>query len=81
MITPHDPETDVALGEEVAWTRRTTGTAIVAVRVSTELLAKMGDYGAERGMTLSDVLRTGAERLMDESSSDQAAAPLRQPSV
>ena len=71
MTAEHDPETDVVLGPKVS-ARRRTGTALVAVRVSTALLGDIQAYGSEHGMTLSDVLRSGAERLIRGQSEQQA---------
>jgi len=71
MTTEHDPETDVVLGPEVS-ARRKTGMSLVAVRVSTALLRDIQAYGTEHGMTLSDVLRTGAEQLTRGRSERQA---------
>ncbi len=36
----------------------------MAVRVSRDLLARMREYGRPRGMTASEILRQGAERLI-----------------
>ncbi len=63
MTAAHDPETDVEIGEEVA-VRRKTGSALVAVRVPTELLRQIQQYATAQQVTVSDVLRTGAERLV-----------------
>lgn len=75
MTTPRDPETDVVLGDEVLWVRRTTGSAIVAVRVPSQLLTKIASYGVQHGLTLSDVLRTGAEYLIGGSSQGEPPTP------
>lgn len=57
-----DRDEDVVLGDEVK-VRRRTGTALVAVRVQAELLARIQAYAQARGLTVSDVLRMGAEQL------------------
>jgi hypothetical protein len=57
-------EEDVELGEQVE-TRTRSGAAVVAVRVSRDLLARINGYGRQRGITVSEVLREGAERLLD----------------
>lgn len=60
----HDPEEEVELGEEVAVTKRPSGAAVVGVRVPRDLLVRINEYGQLRGMTVSEVLRHGAERLV-----------------
>ena len=60
-----DPEEDVELGALVG--ARVSGAAVgavVAVRVPRDLLTRMSEYGRLRGMTVSQVLRLGAERLV-----------------
>ncbi len=60
-----DPDEDVELGAHVeARARGAAAGAVVAVRVPRELLARMSEYGRPRGMTASEVLRHGAERLI-----------------
>jgi hypothetical protein len=59
-----DPEEDVELGEEVSAEKPPSGAAVVAVRIPRDLLARMSDYGKLRGLTTSEVLRQGAERLV-----------------
>jgi len=59
-----DPEEDVELGAQaVARTRGTAG-AVIAVRVPRDLLARIGEYARLRGLTVSEVMREGAERLV-----------------
>ena len=53
---------DVELGEEVK-VRRRGGTALVAVRLSTELLGRVQAYAKASGLTVSEVLRMGAESI------------------
>lgn len=57
-------EEDVELGEQVEVRTRPQAGAVVAVRVSKDLLARVNEYGRLRGLTVSDVLREGAERLV-----------------
>ncbi len=57
-------ESDVVLGEEVDVRRRTSPGSLVAVRVGRDLLARINEYGQARGMTVSQVLREGAEALV-----------------
>ena len=59
-----DPEEEVELGDEVARRRKPSGGAVVAVRVPRDLLARISEYGKIRGLTVSDVMRQGAERLV-----------------
>lgn len=60
-----DPDAEVDLGEEVQ-VRRRPGSGIVAVRVPTELLGRIQRYARGRGLTVSEVLRDGAARLVEE---------------
>lgn len=60
----HDPEEDVELGEEVPMATRPSGAAVVGVRIPRDLLVRINEYGKLRGMTVSEVLRQGAERLV-----------------
>lgn len=57
-------EEAVELGEEVATRRRPTGAAVVAVRVPRDLLSGISAYALAHGMTVSDVLREGAQRVV-----------------
>lgn len=66
MSDTTDRNEDVELGEEVR-VRRRTGSAIIAVRVSTELLRRIQDFAHGRGLTLSDVMRMGAEQVTGQS--------------
>jgi len=64
MSQSMDPEDDVELGAQVeARTRGTVG-AVVAVRVPRDLLARISEYAKLRGLTVSEVMREGAERLV-----------------
>lgn len=65
QTTAPDPDAEVDLGEEVQ-VRRRPGSGIVAVRVPSELLGRIQRYARGRGLTASEVLRDGAERLVDE---------------
>lgn len=63
--TISDPELDIELGEEVeAAPRRGTGTAMVAVRLSAEMLERVDAYARANGLTMSDVLRQGVEKVL-----------------
>lgn len=63
--TNRDPELDVELGEQVgAAPRKRTGAAMVAVRLSADLLERVDAYARANGLTLSDVLRQGVERVL-----------------
>lgn len=59
-----DPEEDVALGAQVEARTRGTAGAVVAVRVPRDLLARISEYASLRGLTVSEVMREGAERLV-----------------
>jgi hypothetical protein len=62
-----DPDEDVELGALVeARAQGASAGAVLAVRVSRDLLARMSEYGRLRGMTVSEVLRLGGERLIGE---------------
>src|SRR5712692_6302051 len=54
---------DVELGEE-AEARRKPGAAMVAVRVSSELLERIQNYSRANGLTVSEAMRMGAEQLV-----------------
>jgi len=64
MNRPLDPEEDVELGAQVEARTRGTGGAVIAVRVPRDLLARIGGYARLRGLTVSEVMREGAERLV-----------------
>lgn len=64
MSRSTDPEEEVELGAQVEARTRGTAGAVVAVRVSRDLLARINEYGRLRGMTVSEVMREGAERLV-----------------
>lgn len=61
---PRHAEEDVEIGEEVENTSRPSATSLVAVRVPHDLLSRMNEYAQAHGLTVSDVLRTGAEQLL-----------------
>lgn len=71
-----DPEEDVELGEEVE-AKRKPGTALVAVRVPSELLERVQLYARGRGLTVSDALRLGAEQLVAGSSTTTYSLTVR----
>ena len=54
----------VELGEIVEAKPPKSRGAAVAVRLSADLFARINDYAESRGMTVSDVLRRGAEQLV-----------------
>ena len=60
----HDPEEEVTLGARVEAKTRKSKVAIVAVRLSPDLLARLNDYAELRDLTVSEVLRRGAEMLI-----------------
>ncbi|MEO7296926.1 MAG: hypothetical protein ABIZ57_12390 [Candidatus Limnocylindria bacterium] len=57
-----DPEEHVELGAQVEARTGGTAGANVAVRVPRDLLARISAYASLRGLTISEVLREGAER-------------------
>jgi hypothetical protein len=57
---------DVQLGPQVKTRRRKPSSAVVAVRLPGDLLARLAEYAAAQGRTLSDVMREGAERLVGD---------------
>jgi len=59
-----DPEEDVELGAQVEARTRGTGGAVIAVRVPRDLLARISEYARLHGVTVSEVVRDGAERLV-----------------
>jgi hypothetical protein len=59
-----DPEEDVELGAQVEARTRGRAGAVVAVRVPRDLLARISEYAKLRGLTVSEVMREGAERLV-----------------
>jgi hypothetical protein len=54
---------DIELGDEIEPVIRSRA-PIVAVRMSPDLFARLGDYAAARNLTMSDVVRQGVERLL-----------------
>ena len=64
MSKMQDREEGVELGEQVAARTRTTAGALIAVRVPRDLLARISEYARLRDMTVSEVMRAGAERLV-----------------
>lgn len=59
-----DPDEDVELGAHVEARARGAAAGAVVVRVPRDLLARTIEYGRLRGMTVSEVLRHGAESLI-----------------
>jgi hypothetical protein len=59
-----DPEEDVELGAQLEARTRGTAGAVVAVRVPRDLLARISEYAGLRGLTVSEVMREGAERMV-----------------
>lgn len=59
-----DAEEEVELGAQVEARTRGTAGAVVAVRVPRDLLARISEFARLRGLTVSEVMREGAERLV-----------------
>lgn len=68
-IDNNDPEADVTLGALVEVKTPKTRGAVIGVRVSPDLLARLNEYASARGLTVSEVLRRGAEAVVDGGSS------------
>jgi hypothetical protein len=68
-------EEDVVLGEVVKMRRSPKKTALIAVRVPSETLRRLSDYGQKHDMLLSEVVRAGINSLLSPSytTSDSSA--------
>lgn len=64
MSRSADPEEDIELGSQVEARTRGSAGAVVAIRVPRDLLARINEFAKLRGMTVSEVMREGAERLV-----------------
>ena len=62
-MSEKDPEMDVELGELVEVAPAKSQASVVAVRVAPDLLARITEYAGARGLSVSEVLRRGAEQL------------------
>lgn len=60
----HDPDDEIELGREVVTRTNKTRGAVIGVRVSPDLFARLNEYANVRGLTISDVVRKGAEQLV-----------------
>jgi ribbon-helix-helix CopG family protein len=60
-----EPEEEVTLGALVEVKASKTRGAVIGVRVSPDLLARLSEYAAARGLTVSEVVRRGAEWIVD----------------
>lgn len=76
MTARSHSDEDIELHEEVE-VRRKKGSGLVAVRLSSELLHRVQAFAQERGLTMSDVLRMGAERVVQEHASTGTAITMR----
>lgn len=65
MSTADDREEEIELGVEVSASRG-RGSALIGVRVPTGLLRQIQGYAQARGLTVSAVLRLGAEKLVED---------------
>ena len=59
-----EPEEDVELGAQVEARTRGTAGAVIAVRVPRDLLSPISEYARLHDLTVSEVMRDGAERLV-----------------
>lgn len=62
-VSEKDSEMDVELGELVEVAPAKSQASVVAVRVAPDLLARITEYAGARGLSVSEVLRRGAEQL------------------
>ena len=60
-----DPAEDVELGAQVEARTRGTAGAVIAVRFPRGLLSPISKYARLHGLTVSEVMREAAERLVD----------------
>lgn len=58
-----DLDADVELGELVEAKPSKGRGPVVAIRLSADLLARVNEYAQARGLTVSEVLRRGAEQI------------------
>lgn len=63
---------DVELGEELEPVIRNRA-PIVAVRMSPDLFARLGDYASARSLSISEVVRQGVERTLGGTTSGVAS--------
>ncbi len=59
-----DVDRDAGPGDRLQPTGKSRG-AVIAVRMPPELFSRLADYAAAQDMTVSDVVRTAVERLVD----------------
>lgn len=59
---------EIELGDEVTARRERPSGPVVAVRVPRDVLAKLSEYAARRGTSVSEVVRQAAIRLAAEAS-------------
>jgi len=62
-MSDRDPDANVELGELVDAKDPKGRPAVLAVRVSSDLLERLTDYARLRGLTVSEVVRRAAEQL------------------
>lgn len=76
-----DPADDVQLGAQVEARVPGTAGAVIAVRVPRDLLVRISDYATVRGLSVTEVLREGAERLVGgaEKEKGEGTSPLSGP--
>ncbi len=56
-----DPDDEVTLGALIEVKSPKTRGAMIGIRVSPDLLARLNEYASARGLTVSEVVRRGAE--------------------
>lgn len=61
----NDPEDDVTLGDLVEAKVPRNRSAVIGVRVSPDLMARLNEYASARDLTVSEVVRRGAELMVD----------------
>jgi hypothetical protein len=64
-LEENDPEDEVELGPIVSAKASKTRGAVIAVRVSPDLFARLSEYAKVRDLSVSEVVRRGAEWMIE----------------
>lgn len=73
IVTDDIRPEDLELGEELEPVIRNRA-PVVAVRMSPDLFARLGDYASQRNLSISEVVRQGIERLIEGASASPTTA-------